>query len=94
MTYQCAACKSEIDELCTACQEQIVPDQLKDSPALRLRFLLETAASGDVTPVMRGIGISQRGKVELFSRLAYIAGIKRALEIVEEYDLEIQSARR
>ena len=93
MTYQCAACKSEIDELCTACQEQIVPDQLKDSPVLRLRLLLETAASGDVTPAMRGIGISQRGKVELFSRLAYIAGIKRALEIVEEYDLESQIAR-
>ena len=88
MTYQCAACRSEIDELCTACQEQIVPDQLKDSPALRLRLLLETAGSGDVAPVMRGIGISQRGKIELFSRLAYIAGIKRALEIVEEYEKE------
>jgi hypothetical protein len=37
---------------------------------------------------MRGIGISQRGKVELFARLAYISGIKRALEIVEEFELE------
>ena len=93
MTYECAACKSEIDELCVPCQEQLVPDQLKDSPTIRLRSLLATAASGDITPVMRGIGISQRGKVELFSRLAYIAGIKRALEIVEEYNLESQSAR-
>jgi hypothetical protein len=50
--------------------------------------LVEHAVSGDTTPVLRGIGISQRGKVELFSRLAYIAGLKRALEIVEEYEKE------
>lgn len=54
----------------------------------RLRKLVEHAVSGDTTPVLRGIGISQRGKVELFSRLAYIAGLKRALEIVEEYEKE------
>ncbi len=54
----------------------------------RLRKLVEHAVSEDTTPVLRGIGISQRGKVELFSRLAYIAGIKRALEIVEEYEKE------
>jgi len=54
----------------------------------RLRQILEHATTGDVTPMMRGIGISQRGKVELFARLAYISGIKRALEIVEEFELE------
>jgi hypothetical protein len=54
----------------------------------RLRKLVEHAVLGDTTPVLRGIGISQRGKVELFSRLAYIAGLKRALEIVEEYEKE------
>jgi hypothetical protein len=54
----------------------------------RLRKLVEHSVSGDTTPVLRGIGISQRGKVELFSRLAYIAGLKRALEIVEEYEKE------
>lgn len=60
----------------------------------RLQSLLSTALQGDVTPVLRGIGISQRGKVELFSRLAYIAGIKRALEIVEEYEKEQDDERR
>lgn len=54
----------------------------------RLQNLLANALQEDVTPILRGIGISQRGKVELFSRLAYIAGIKRALEIVEEYEKE------
>lgn len=54
----------------------------------RLQALLDVALKEDVTPMLRGIGISQRGKVELFSRLAYIAGIKRALEIVEEYEKE------
>ena len=52
----------------------------------KLRQILEHATTGDVTPMMRGIGISQRGKVELFARLAYISGIKRALEIVEEFE--------
>lgn len=60
----------------------------------RLRALLATALQEDVTPVLRGIGISQRGKVELFSRLAYIAGIKRALEIVEDYEKEQENERR
>ena len=60
----------------------------------RLQALLATALQGDVTPVLRGIGISQRGKLELFSRLAYIAGIKRALEIVEEYEKEQEDERR
>ena len=54
----------------------------------RLRQILDQATTGDVTPMMRGIGISQRGKVELFARLAYISGIKRALEIVEDFEME------
>lgn len=54
----------------------------------KLQDLLNTALHGDVTPMLRGIGISQRGKLELFSRMAYIAGIKRALEIVEQYEKE------
>lgn len=57
----------------------------------RLQELLNHALQGDVTPMLRGIGISQRGKLELFSRLAYIAGIKRALEIVEQYEKEQES---
>jgi 4-hydroxy-3-methylbut-2-enyl diphosphate reductase IspH len=44
--------------------------------------------------MMRGIGISQRGKVEMFSRLAYIAGIKRAIEIVEQHEKEQQDGKR
>lgn len=60
----------------------------------RLQALLDVALKEDVTPMLRGIGISQRGKVELFSRLAYIAGIKRALEIVEEYEKEQDYERR
>jgi hypothetical protein len=52
----------------------------------KLRQILEHATTGDVTPMMRGIGISQRGKIELFARLAYISGIKRALEIVEKFE--------
>lgn len=60
----------------------------------RLQALLDAALKEDVTPMLRGIGISQRGKVELFSRLAYIAGIKRALEIVEEYEKEQDYERR
>jgi hypothetical protein len=43
--------------------------------------------------MLRGIGISQRGKLELFARMAYIAGIKRALEIVEEYEREQENGR-
>ena len=64
------------------------------SASSRLRKLVEHAVTGDTTPALRGIGISQRGKVELFSRLAYIAGLKRALEIVEEYDREQEDGRR
>lgn len=60
----------------------------------RLQAHLDLALKEDVTPMLRGIGISQRGKVELFSRLAYIAGIKRALEIVEEYEKEQDYERR
>ncbi|CAB4149318.1 hypothetical protein UFOVP529_96 [uncultured Caudovirales phage] len=60
----------------------------------KLKEILSNALSGDLTPMMRGIGISQRGKVEMFSRLAYIAGIKRAIEIVEEYEKEQQDGNR
>lgn len=60
----------------------------------KLREILNHALSGDVTPMMRGIGISQRGKVEMFSRLAYIAGIKRAIEIVEQHEKEQQDGKR
>jgi len=58
------------------------------SASERLRAIVEHAISGDTAPALRGIGISKGGKVELFSRLAYIAGLKRALEIVEEYEKE------
>jgi hypothetical protein len=59
------------------------------SASERLRKLIEHAVSGEETPALRGLGLAgQRGRVELFSRLAYIAGIKRALEIVEEYEKE------
>jgi hypothetical protein len=59
------------------------------SASERLRKLVEHAVSGGETPALRGLGlVGQRGRVELFSRLAYIAGIKRALEIVEEYEKE------
>lgn len=64
------------------------------SASSRLRKLVEHAVTGDTTPALRWIGISQRGKVELFSRLAYIAGLKRALEIVEEYEREQEDGRR
>lgn len=64
------------------------------SASERLRKIVEHAISGDNTPALRGIGISQRGKVELFSRLAYIAGLKRALEIVEEYEREQENDGR
>lgn len=64
------------------------------SASERLRKIVEHAISGDNTPALRGIGISQRGKVELFSRLAYIAGLKRALEIVEEYEREQENGGR
>lgn len=60
----------------------------------RLSDLLRNALTGDVTPILRGIGISQRGKLELFARMAYIAGIKRALEIVEEYEREQEDGGR
>ena len=60
----------------------------------KLKEILSNALSGDLTPMMRGIGISQRGKVEMFSRLAYIAGIKRAIESVEEYEKEQQDGNR
>lgn len=64
------------------------------SASNKLKEILSIALSGDLTPMMRGIGISQRGKVEMFSRLAYIAGIKRAIEIVEEYEKEQQDGSR
>lgn len=64
------------------------------SASERLRKIVEHAISGDNTPALRGIGISQRSKVELFSRLAYIAGLKRALEIVEEYEREQEDGGR
>lgn len=64
------------------------------SASERLRKIVEHAISGDNTPALRGIGISKRGKVELFSRLAYIAGLKRALEIVEEYEREQENDGR
>jgi len=59
------------------------------SASERLRKLIEHAVSGEETPALRGLGlVGQKGRVELFSRLAYIAGIKRALEIVEDYEKE------
>jgi hypothetical protein len=64
------------------------PEEYYMKASDRLRQILDQATTGDVTPMMRGIGISQRGKVELFARLAYISGIKRALEIVEDFEME------
>ncbi len=62
------------------------------SASERLRKLVEHAVSGDTTPVLRGIGVSQRGKVELFSRLAYIAGLKRALEMKQSWLPELEAS--
>jgi hypothetical protein len=59
----------------------------------QLRELLKTALMGDITPMLRGIGISQRGKLEIFARLAYIAGIRRAIEIIENSEKEDANGR-
>lgn len=50
----------------------------------RLSDLLDRAVDGPLPMMLLGIADGSNGKIEVIARMAYIAGIKRALEIVRE----------
>jgi hypothetical protein len=55
-----------------------------DSSVARLRSLLSQALAGSHPNSFHGLGRDLDGKIELVTRLAYIAGINRSLEIIED----------
>lgn len=50
----------------------------------RLDDLLSRAVDGPLPMMLVGIADGSNGKIEVIARMAYVAGIKRALEIVCE----------
>ena len=52
----------------------------------RLEEILDRAFDGPLPSIMVGLADGANGKVDIIARMAYIAGIKRALEIVNEYE--------
>ena len=53
----------------------------------RLSDLLDRAVDGPLPMMLVGIADGANGKIEVIARMAYIAGIKRALEIVREEEV-------
>lgn len=61
-------------------------------PSDRLKTVLDAALDGPMPKALVGIADSANGRVELIARFAYIAGMKRALEIIDEYDQDQRDA--
>lgn len=59
-------------------------ESLIGSVRRRLKILLDQAVTGDSPNAIHGIGKDRDGRVELVTRLAYIAGINRSIEIIDE----------
>lgn len=50
----------------------------------KLKDILSRAIDGPMPAALVGIGDGANGKIEVIARLAYIAGIKRAIDIIEK----------
>jgi hypothetical protein len=50
----------------------------------RLKDILSRVIDGPMPSALIGIADGANGKIEVIARLAYIAGIKRAIDIIEK----------
>lgn len=62
------------------------------SPADKIKIIIDAALDGPLPKALVGIGDTANGKLDVIVRFAYIAGMKRALEIIEDYEQDQRDA--
>jgi hypothetical protein len=62
------------------------------SSSEKIKLIIDAALDGPLPKALVGIGDTANGKLDVIVRFAYIAGMKRALEIIEDYEQDQRDA--
>jgi hypothetical protein len=63
------------------------------SPADKIREIIKAAQVDGFPAILKGARVDRSSNFDLVARLAYLEGLQRALEIIEESDGELHAER-